>query len=56
MSLTLTAGNSPWSNGKNERLHHSIDRTIFKPIEEDKTISLEDALSHAVSSHTLYFF
>ena len=36
---------------KNERLHHSIDRTLFKLLEEDETISLEDALSHAVSSH-----
>ena len=30
IKLFLTAGNSPWSNGKNERNHYSCDMTIDK--------------------------
>ena len=34
--LFLTAGNSPWSNGKNERTHFTCDRTVDKLQEETK--------------------
>ena len=46
LKISLTAGNSPWSNAKCERNHYSIDRTIHK-LRED------DALSVAIYSHNL---
>ena len=53
LQLSLTAGNSPWSNGKNERNHYSVDLTIDKLLEENNKMSLEDALSHAVYAHNM---
>ena len=53
IKLSLTAANSPWSNGKNERNHYSCDRTIEKLMEEDPKMSLEEATSFAVYSHNL---
>ena len=53
LTIFLTAGNSPWSNGKNERNHYSVDITIDKLLEENKKMSLEDALSHAVYAHNM---
>ena len=53
ISLRLTAGNSPWSNGKNERSHYTVDRIIEKRMEEDPSLSLEEALSHALYVYNL---
>ena len=53
LQIFLTAGNSPWSNGKNERNHYSCDVTIDKLLEENRNMSLEDALSHAVYAHNM---
>ena len=51
--LFLTAGNSPWSNGKNERTHFTCDRTVDKLLEENKEVRLEDALRKAVNAHNM---
>ena len=53
ISLYLTAAHSPWSNGKNERNHYTCDIIVDKLLEEDPTISLEEALSHAVEAKNL---
>ena len=53
ISFHLTAGNSPWSNGKNERSHYTVDRTIEKRMEEDPSLSLEEALSHTLYVYNL---
>ena len=53
IKLFLTAGNSPWSNGKNERNHYTCDKTIDKLMEDDKTMKLEDAVRKAVYVHNL---
>ena len=53
ISLMLTAAHSPWSNGKNERNHYTCDIIVDKLIEEDSTISLEEALSHAVEAKNM---
>ena len=42
---------SPWSNGINERNHYSCDVIVRKVMEEDKTISLEDAVNMAAWTH-----
>ena len=52
LSLRLTAANSPWSNGKNERNHYTCDIIIDKLMDEDSKLSLEEAVSHAVNSKT----
>ena len=54
ISLKLTAANSPWSNGKNERNHFSCDIVIDKLLEEDPKLTLEEALSHAVSAKNMH--
>ena len=51
--MNFTAAHSPWSNGRNERNHYTCDRTIEKLMEADSSLTLEDALSHAVHSHNL---
>ena len=51
--ISLTAGNSPWSNGKVERNHYTIDKTISKLREDDPELSLDDALSAAIYAHNL---
>ena len=38
---------SPWSNGINERKHCSVDVIVNKIMTEDKSITLEDAVSIA---------
>ena len=53
LKISLTAGNSPWSNGKCERNHYSTDRTIQKLREENPHMSLQDALSAAIHVHNL---
>ena len=53
IKLYLTAANSPWSNGKNERNHYTVDRTIQKLRTENPAMKLEDAVSKAVYAHNL---
>ena len=53
IKLFLTAGNSPWSNGKNERNHYSCDMTIDKLLAENPKMSLSEALSHATYAHNV---
>ena len=53
LKISLTAGNSPWSNGKCERNHYSADRTIQELREDNPHMSLEDALSAAIYVHKL---
>ena len=54
ISLKLTAANSPWSNGKNERNHFSCDMVIDKLLEEDPQLTLKEAVSHAVCAKNMY--
>lgn len=51
--ISLTAGNSPWSNGKNERNHYTCDRTIKKLMEDDPKMTLVEAVRQAVYVHNL---
>ena len=53
LRIFLTAGNSPWSNGKIERNHYTCDRTIDKLMTENPKMSLKDAVSIAVSVHNM---
>ena len=53
LMISLTAANSPWSNGRNERNHYTVDRTVSKLMEDDPRMSLEDAVSHAVNAHNM---
>ena len=53
IKISVTAGNSPWSNGKVERNHYTIDKTISKLREDDPELALEDALSTAIYAHNL---
>ena len=53
IKLTLTAGNSPWSNGKNERNHYTVDRTVQKLMTENPSMKLEDAVSKSVYAHNI---
>ena len=43
ITIFLTAGNSPWSNGKIERNHYSCDVTVDKLMTEDPKITLPEA-------------
>jgi hypothetical protein len=42
---------SPWSNGVNERNHYSCDVIVKKIMEEDKKISLQEAVNMASWTH-----
>ena len=53
LSLNLTAGRSPWSNGKNEREHYTCDLIIDKLLEDDPNMKLDDAVRHAVYAKNL---
>ena len=53
IKIFLTAGNSPWSNGKNERNHYSCDMTIQKLLAENPRMKLSEALSHATFAHNV---
>ena len=53
LKIFLTAGNSPWSNGKNERNHYSCDVTVDKLMTEDSKMTLAEALSHATYAHNI---
>ena len=48
IKLQLTPAYSPWSNGACERRHGTVDLTAKKLMEEDKDLSLSDAIKHAV--------
>ena len=53
MGITIKFGPtySPWSNGLNERNHYSADLTVKKVMEENNTITLEEAVSKAAWHH-----
>ena len=53
MGITIRFGPtySPWSNGLNERNHYSADLTVKKVMEENDSISLEEAVSKAAWCH-----
>ena len=53
LKLSLTAENSPWSNGKNKQNYYNIDRTVEKLMEDDSTLTLEEAVSLAVEAHNM---
>lgn len=44
---------SPWSNGTNERNHYSADQTVQKLLDDDSSLSLEDAVSAASWCHNV---
>ena len=48
VKIALSPSYSPWSNGKCERRHAAIDLTLKKLMEDDPTVTVEDALAHAV--------
>ena len=48
IKLKLTPAYSPWSNGACERRHGTVDLTIKKLMDDDKTLSLKEALKHAI--------
>ena len=53
IKFSLTAANSPWSNGKNEQNHYSVDRTIQKLMTKKPNMKLENAVSKAVYAHNI---
>ena len=53
ITLNLTAGRSPWSNGKVEREHFTCDLIVEKLMEEDSKLKLDEAVSLAVYSKNL---
>ena len=53
LSLSLTAGRSPWSNGKIEREHFTCDLIVEKLMEEDPKLKLDEAVSLAVYAKNL---
>ena len=48
IKVQLSPSYSPWSNGGNERRHGAVNLTLKKLMEDDSSISLEDALQHAL--------
>ena len=46
--IKLSPSYSPWSNDSCERCHGVIDLTVKKIMEDEKTVTLEEALAHAV--------
>ena len=53
LKIFLTAGNSLWSKGKNERNHYTCYITVDKLMTEDNNLTLEEALSHATYAHNV---
>merc|ERR1712237_167354 len=51
--LTIRFGpaHSPWANGINERNHASADKIIAKILEDDKKMTLEEAVAYASWCH-----
>ena len=47
ISIKTTPSYSPWSNGDNERKHGAINLTARKLMEDDPSMTLEEALQHA---------
>ena len=48
VKIELTPSYSPWSNGSNERRHGAVNLTVRKLMEDDKDLSLENALQHSI--------
>ena len=51
IKIEFSPSYSPWSNGLNERNHYSADRIVKKLMDENKEISLEQAVSRASWMH-----
>merc|ERR1712105_220626 len=51
LTINFTPSYSPWSNGINERNHYSCDVIIKKVMEEDKKVTLNEAVSMASWTH-----
>ena len=51
LRIQFTPVYSPWSNGNNETNHYSANVIIKKVMDEEKTITLEDAMSMAAWAH-----
>ena len=51
IKIEFSPSYSPWSNGLNERNHYSADRIVRKLMDENKEISLEQAVSRASWMH-----
>ena len=51
LKISFTPSYSPWSNGVNERNHYSCDVIVKKIMEEDKKITLQEAVAMASWTH-----
>merc|ERR1712030_257805 len=51
LTINFTPSYSPWSNGINERNHYSCDIIVKKEMEEDKKVTLSEAVSMASWTH-----
>merc|ERR1712237_194532 len=51
LKINFTPSYSPWSNGINERNHYSSDIIVKKVMEEDKKVTLSEAVSMAAWTH-----
>merc|ERR1712237_112131 len=51
LTINFTPSYSPWSNGINERNHYSCDVIVKKIMEEDKKVTLQEAVSMASWTH-----
>ena len=47
IKIDFTLAFSPWSNGLNERNHYSCDVIIKKIMEQDKELTLQEAVQMA---------
>ena len=51
IKIKFTPAFSPWSNGVNERNHYNCDVIVRKIMDEDKKVSLEEAVDMASWTH-----
>ena len=51
IKIQFTPVFSPWSNGVNERNHYNCDVIVRKIMDEDKKVSLEEAVDMASWTH-----
>merc|ERR1712237_117435 len=53
LKINFTSSYSPWANGINERNHYSCDIILKKVMEEDKKVTLSEAVSMASWTHNM---
>ena len=51
LKIEFTPAYSPWSNGTNERNHYSCDIIVRKIMEEDKKVTLQEAVTMSAWTH-----